>query len=73
MIDETLKLALSRESKRMSHQRSIIPQVAINNINQEFNSNKKDSHNIKYSLFSLFLAIFKSKIKGLYYKIFKYK
>ena len=73
MIDEVIKSALSRDQKRMIHQKSIIPQVVINNTNQEINLDKKDSHNIKYSFFSVFLAIFKSKIKGLYYKIFKYK
>ena len=73
MIDEVLKSALSRDKKRMTHQKSIIPQISIKNISQEFNSNNEDSHHIKHSIFRLFLAVFKSKVKGLYYKIFKYK
>ncbi len=73
MIDEVLKSALSRDKKRMTHQKSIIPQISIKNISQEFNSNNEDSHDMKHSIFRLFLAVFKSKVKGLYYKIFKYK
>lgn len=73
MINETLKSALSRDLKRMSHQRSIIPQIEISKIKENFYSNNQTTINVKSSLIKLTIAIFKSKIKGLYYKIFKYK
>ena len=73
MIDAVLKSALSKNPKRMYHQRSIIPQIEINKTKENIYSNNETSINTKFSLMSLTIAIFKSKIKGLYHRIFKYK
>ena len=73
MTDKVLKSALSRDKKRMEHQRTIIPQIEIKNLKSEPNFNHESSKNIKYSTFYYLIAIFKSKIKGIYHKIFKHK
>ena len=73
MSSEVLKSALIREENRMIHQRTIIPQKKINLETKIFNKNNEDIKNVKYSSISLFIAILKLKLKGLYYKLFKYK
>ena len=74
MTNEVLKSALSRDKKRMAYQRTIIPQIEIQNFKDEESTyNYESSNKIKYSTFEYMIAIFKSKIKGIYHKIFKHK
>ncbi len=72
MSSEVLKSALIREENRMMHQRTIIPKMRINLETKKINKKNEDVNVVKYSSLKLFLVILKSKLKGLYYKLFKY-
>ncbi len=73
MIPDVLKSALNKEEIRMMHQRTIIPHFKINTETKKIGSQNKTERNLKFSKISLIMAIIKANLKGIYYKLFKYK
>ncbi len=72
MVPDILNSALKKQQDRMIHQRTIIPHVKIDIEPKKFISQNKIEKNFKFSKISFIFAILKSKLKGLYYKLFKY-